>query len=195
VAGLLAASFAIGAIPFAWLIARAVLGRDIREHGSGNPGATNAARAAPARLRPLVFGLSFLLDAGKGFLAGGVLPGLFADGPAAAPVLAGLAVVLGHAFTPFLRFRGGKGVATTFGVLFALVPLAAGVSLAVFAVVYAATWVVAAGSLAAAGVLPLAIALRRPADPAVVMLGFTLGAFILLRHRTNIARMLRGGRP
>ena len=193
-AWLLVASFGIGAIPFAWIVARVLLGKDVRAHGSGNPGATNAARIAPPRLRPLVFASVFLLDAGKGYLAAGAFPGLFGDLPGAAPVLAGLAAVLGHAFTPFLRFRGGKGVATTFGVLFAVEPVAAGLSLAVFTAVYAATRVVAAGSLAVAVVLPLAVALRAP-EPAVTMLAFALGAFILVRHRTNIARMLRRSGP
>jgi glycerol-3-phosphate acyltransferase PlsY len=195
VAALVMVAFLVGAVPFAYLAVRVGLGVDIREHGSGNPGATNAARLVPAGWRLLVFLGIFLLDAGKGVVAAGVLPDLAArilpsaHQPAAAP-LAGLAAVLGHSFSPFLGFRGGKGVATTLGVLLALEPVATAAALLVFLAVYAWTRVVAAGSLAVAVALPLLVLLRR-AEPAVTGLAITLGLLILLRHRDNIGRMLK----
>jgi len=192
VIGLLAAAFLLGSVPFAWLAVRIRFGEDLRAVGSGNPGATNAARRFGPSWSALAFLAIFLLEAGKGAAAAGLLPRLFAGLPAYAPAPAGLAAVLGHAFTPFLRFKGGKGVATTLGVLGVLEPVATGIALLVFAVVFGATRVVGAGSVAVAVALPAAVYLHGAAPPPVGLLAIALGALILVRHRANMARMLRG---
>ena len=186
---LLAAAFVLGAIPFAFLIVYAILRKDVRGHGSGNPGATNASRIFPKRWRIPAFAGIFLLDAGKGYVACGVLPGLWPGLPDHAPAAAALAAVFGHSFSPFLGFRGGKGVATTMGSLLALEPVATLVALAVFFMIYGATRVVAAGSIGIAVALPVAAALDR-ADRWVLALTIALGVLIVVRHRSNIRLLL-----
>ena len=190
-AGLLAAAFLLGAIPFAYLLVKAVKGIDVRQFGSGNPGATNAARAFPKRVRVPAFLVIFAFDAGKGYLATGVVPGLF-DVDALGPALAALAAVLGHSFSPFLGFRGGKGVATTIGALFGLDPVATAMALAVFFLVFGLTRIVAAGSLAFAVALPIVVIWRGDATPAVVVLSIGLSLLIVVRHRSNIVRLIQG---
>jgi len=187
---LLACAFLIGAIPFAYLAVRLVHGTDVRRHGSGNPGATNAARLWPKRWQVPAFLAIFLCDAGKGYVAAGLLPGWLGVGTEALAVAAGLAAVLGHSFSPFLGFRGGKGVATTLGVLAALEPLATAAALAAFFAVYLPTRIVAAGSLALAIVLPVAAFVHDRAPLEVKGLTLVLAVLIITRHRSNIARML-----
>ncbi|MHC4549735.1 MAG: glycerol-3-phosphate acyltransferase [Planctomycetota bacterium] len=176
------AAFLLGSIPFGYLVVRWVHGVDLRAHGSGNPGATNAARLWSRRWRPLAFLGIFLLDAGKGYVAAGVLP-------AAWPALAGLAAVLGHDFSPWLGLRGGKGVATTLGVFCALEPLATAVALAVFAVIWGRTRIVAAGSLGLAVALPVTVFAHGSAPRPVGLVAVALGALIVWRHRGNIGRL------
>ncbi len=182
---LIAVAFLCGSVPFGFLVARA-RGVNIREVGSGNIGAANVARTIGRRLGALVL----LLDAAKGALpviAAGRVPG-----PAWLPCAAGFAAIVGHCFTPWLRFRGGKGVATTLGVFLAIDPPAVGAAALVFALGYAATRIVAIGSLAAALALPLAVyLLGRPA--AELVLAAAALALVLALHRDNLAR-LRAGR-
>ncbi len=146
-------AFMIGAVPFAWLLVRLAKGIDVRTVGSGNAGATNASRAFVTRGgRLAAFLLVYLLDAGKGLAA--VLVGN--ETPLLAVVCAAGAV-LGHVFSPFLWFRGGKGVATATGALFALDWRVTLVGLGVFFVVRAATGQVFFGSLALGCALPVAL--------------------------------------
>ena len=193
-AGMLVAAFFLGAIPFAYLLVKAVKGIDVRQIGSGNPGATNAARAFPKRVRIPAFLVIFGLDAGKGYLATGVVPGLFLV-DARGPALAALAAVLGHSFSPFLRFRGGKGVATTIGALFGLEPVATALALAVFFLVFGLTRTVSLGSLAFATALPVAVIWRGETTPAVTLLSIGLSLLIVIRHRTNIVKLIQGVEP
>jgi len=193
-AALLLGAFLLGGVPFAFLFGRLVKGVDIRSVGSGNIGATNCARLFSAPWRVPVFLLVFGLDAGKGYLASRGLPAWIAP-QELAPALAGAAAVLGHMFTPFLRFRGGKGVATTVGALLGLEPVATFLALGVFLAIFLATKVVAAGSLGFALTLPPAVFLRGAAHPAVGVLSCALALLIVLRHRSNIARMLGGAAP
>lgn len=183
-------SYLLGGIPFAYLLVRFVHGEDVRSRGSGNVGATNAARFFSRRWQLPAFLLLFALDACKGGFAVLMLPRWIEAGESA-PALAGLFAVLGHTFCPYLRFRGGKGVATTLGVLAALELLATGAALLAFALVYALTRMVAAGSLALAVALPVAVILHGIAPPAVIALTLFLAALIIVRHRSNIAGMLR----
>lgn len=182
-----AIGFLLGSIPFSYLLAKSVGGLDIRAVGSGNVGATNVARSAGWRLGVM----ALLLDAAKG--AAAALAGrAFAAGSDAVPtaVLAGGAAILGHVFTPWLGFRGGKGVATGAGVFAVLQPMALGIALAAFAGAVAVSRMVSLGSVAAAILLPVAsLGLRAPRP--VIVLAFGAGALILFTHRTNIARMLR----
>lgn len=193
---LLAAAYLIGAIPFAYLSVRAVFHVDVRRHGSGNPGATNAARMWKGRTRQfLAFLVIFVLDAGKGFVACALLPRLFTGLAPWAPAAAAVAAVVGHSFTPFLGLRGGKGVATTVGAFLALEFWATLAAVAVFAVVFLATRIVAAGSLALAVALPIAVVVRGQAHASVTTLAVALGLLVIVRHRSNIQRMLGGVKP
>jgi glycerol-3-phosphate acyltransferase PlsY len=184
-----AAGFALGAIPFGWLLAL-LLGRgDLRLKGSGNIGATNVFRVAG----PGIALLTLALDAAKGAAAVALARAIGgADGLSAEA--GGLGAVAGHVFTPWLGFRGGKGAATTAGALAVLAPLPLLVSLAVFAAVAGLTRWVSAGSLAAAGAFP-AFALAFSAPPSVVASGVAVAAMLLFSHRRNVARLLTGREP
>jgi glycerol-3-phosphate acyltransferase PlsY len=190
VLAVVAAAFLLGSIPFAYVAVRIAFRDDVRAYASGNPGATNAARHWSPRWRPVAFLGIFVLDGGKGYAAAALLPAWLGVASAWAPVAAGLAAVLGHVFTPFLLLRGGKGVATTIGVLFALEPVAATIALAAFAAVLLLTRVVAAGSLALAVTLPAAVLVHGVAPPPVAALAGALAVLIVVRHRANIGRML-----
>ena len=191
--------YLLGAVPFAWLIVRLGFGLDLRAHGSRNVGATNAARVAAKGRRGVwigVFAAVFLLDAAKGLAA---VAGASALAPAHAhaPVGAGVAAILGHAYPVWLRFRGGKGVATSLGVFGWLAPVPTAIATGVFAAVTAITRYASAGSIAAAVALPAAHVWREggaafgAAWPATVLcLG--VGVFVIVKHRANIGRLLAG---
>jgi len=188
---LLAGCYLLGSLPFSVWIARAY-GVDVRKVGSGNPGATNVLRAAGRG--PGV--LALLCDAGKGVLAV-VLARLLTDSPVWWG-WAALAAVCGHVFSVFLRFQGGKGVATAAGALVAVSPSALSVALVVFVAAVAATRYVSLGSILAAVAFPIALwflAARELATGARVglMVSSSLIALIVLaRHRANLQRLLTG---
>ncbi len=178
---LIAAAFWAGAIPFGVLIARR-RGVDIRAHGSGNIGATNVTRVLGARAGAVVL----VLDALKG-----ALPTAAALASASGPrwvALTGGAAILGHCFSPFLRGRGGKGVATAAGVFLVIAPELVGIALAVFAAVLGATRVPALGSLAAALAISAGLTLRGGGPYAV--LAYATTALFVYTHRTNLAKLL-----
>jgi glycerol-3-phosphate acyltransferase PlsY len=184
VVGAIVLAYLAGSVPTGFLVARA-RGVDIRAAGSGNIGATNVARTLGRPLGALVL----FLDALKGFAPtlGAAALGL-SDGAVAA---SGLATVLGHVFPVWLRFRGGKGVATGLGVFLALAPVAAAAAVVTYAGLLAATRVSSLGSLAAATVLLGAmVATQRPG--ATLALGVAVWLLIVWRHRDNIARLRRG---
>ena len=193
----LLAGYLVGGVPFGYLIAR-WRGVDILRQGSGNIGATNVSRVLGRRFGALVF----LLDFGKGALpalaasflspfAGSGLP------PDSLPVAAGVAAFLGHLFPIYLRFRGGKGVATGVGVLSVLLPGTAAIVLAVWVVVLFATRYVSVASLTA-GVLLCGLRLAITPEPwqreHIVVTAFCLfgTALVFLRHATNIRRLFQG---
>ncbi|HXQ21541.1 MAG TPA: glycerol-3-phosphate 1-O-acyltransferase PlsY [Candidatus Acidoferrales bacterium] len=163
-------------------------GVDVRRTGSGNIGATNVARSVGAR--PAV--LTLAADVAKGFIPTLLGRALLTDPWSIA--LVGLAAVFGHLFSLFLRFSGGKGVSTGFGVFLCLAPPAAGVALAVFAAVAVATGYASVASMLAAATLPLACAMLGYA-PAVWALALVVCAAIVARHRQNISRLLQGTEP
>jgi glycerol-3-phosphate acyltransferase PlsY len=182
-------AFLSGSVPFGLLIARA-RGIDIRAHGSGNIGAANVAR----NLGRLLGFIVLLLDLAKGALPLMLLRYAPARAFAADEWLycsAGLCAILGHCFTPWLRFKGGKGVATTLGVFLALDPLAAFAACAVFLPVLAATRIVALGSLAAAVALPLAVVLLQR-SPSELGLAVAVATLVIVLHRDNLARVRSG---
>lgn len=183
-------SFGLGAIPFSWIIGRMLQGIDIRATGSGNVGATNLARVTG--YGPAVAAL--LLDAGKGVAA--VLFARWTAGgtgqeASVLPALGGALAVLGHNFTPFLRFKGGKGVATGAGVFGVLAPWALVSSLAIFLSIVLISRLVSLGSVAAAAALPVAVLLIYDSTP-VTVVALGIAALVVYRHRSNLVRIRRG---
>ena len=183
-------SFFLGAVPFGLVLSRLIAGMDVRKQGSGNIGATNVARTLG-----LKFGvLTLLLDLAKGFAPALTAVFIFNQAELSERFMTaavGLAPVLGHVYSPFLKFKGGKGMATALGVYLALVPLALIPSLLVFVAVTARWGYVSAGSLSAAAAMPPA-ALVIGYPPVFVGMTVMLAALIFLRHRENIARLRRG---
>jgi acyl phosphate:glycerol-3-phosphate acyltransferase len=189
-------AYLLGSIPFGYLIVRAKKGADVRESGSGGTGATNVSRRA-GKLAGVV---TLLLDAMKGALAVLLARWLLTDDfginwwVAAVAVLA----VLGHCFPIWLGFRGGKGVATGVGVFLSLNPLAVACAAAVFMLVVVVTRYVSLGSILAAAAFPLFVWLLsqsvRPVQnlAPVMAASIAAGALIVLMHRANIGRLLRG---
>ena len=181
-----AVAYLIGSIPFSFLVARAFGVHDVRRVGSGNVGATNVLRSAGRAAGAL----ALLLDLGKG-AAASALAGKLAPGDAVLPAAAAAAAVVGHMYPVWLRFEGGKGVATGLGAFAPLAPRAALVALLAFALVAAATRYVSLGSVAGGAALAaVAFALRGP-DPVAIAAAFTF-ALVVFRHRSNLRRILGG---
>lgn len=180
-------AYLLAAIPFGYLIYRARSGRDIRAEGSGNIGATNVMR----RAGPVAGIATLLLDAAKGYVAVWLAARLSGGAPwviAAAAV----AALLGHTFPVYLRFRGGKGVATALGVFAALAPRSILLALVVFAITLAAFRYVSLSSIVASVAFPvLALLLDSPQRP-VVLGAFACSVLIIVKHSSNIRRLLAG---
>ena len=191
---LLLASYLLGSIPFGVILAKLFGGADVRKSGSGNIGATNVARVAG----PIAGALTLLLDAAKGWLAVW-LAGRVMRGEAGLLVAAGFFALLGHCFPPWLRFRGGKGVATAAGVFAALCPEAMVAALILFALIVWFWRYVSLASLAAAAAIPLLVYfLWAPhfAPPDIVTFGsLAIAALVIFQHRGNIGRLARGEEP
>jgi len=187
IVAVLLAAYLLGSIPTGVLLARSA-GIDPRRTGSGNIGATNVARTAGGRL-----GLFTLVgDALKGALAVAVAHA--ASDAAWAPPAAGLAAILGHLWSVFLRFQGGKGVATTLGVFLFLSPLAILVSVLAFAITARTFRYVSLASMVAAVTLALACLLT-VSSPSVRVAAVVTSILILIRHRDNIGRLRAGTEP
>lgn len=188
----LVVAYLLGSIPAAYIAGRLTKGIDLREHGSGNLGATNVYRILGAKVAVAVL----LFDALKGALPVLLLPGLLdTAGRWAAwwPVAYGVSAIAGHVRSVFLRWKGGgKGVATAAGVFAALAPIPIAVATAVFAAVLAASGYVSLASLTSAAVLPLAmLVFVGPRAPATAV-SLLVGAFVFWTHRANIGRLRRG---
>ncbi len=190
---LVVAAYLIGSIPFGYLLGRK-RGIDVRKQGSGNIGATNVARTLGRRLGILVL----ILDALKGaaplaiWRLVDIETRIHLDGQLAPFLLTavGLAPIVGHCFPIWLRFRGGKGVATALGVFLVADPVLVTIAVILFAALYAATRIVSIGSLSAALLLPTASAfLARPAPITALAVGTS--PIIIARHHQNIRRLLR----
>ncbi len=187
--GCLVLGFGIGSVPTGHLVAGRLGRGDLRRRGSGSTGAANVFRVLG--LAPAVVTLA--VDAAKGaavtVLARGLLPGREGF-----PEAAGVAAVLGHVFPPWLRCRGGKGVATAAGMLAPLAPIAVLLALASFGLVFAMSRRVSAGSLAGALSFPAWAALLG-ADGPVLTAGVATAAILLWSHRENVARLVAGSEP
>jgi len=189
-------SYLLGSIPFGYLLVRFVRKEDIRAKGSGNIGATNVVRSGAKGLGAL----TFLLDAIKGYVAVAVSGSLAAWlGLTAVPgmnaaALAAICAILGHIYTVWLGFKGGKGVATALGVFIALAPWAALAGLVVFVVTFALSRYVSLGSILAAVAFPV-FAFVLPHAPRSTWLNaviFIIPAIVLLKHHQNITRLAQG---
>jgi len=193
-----AIAYLLGSIPFGYILVRVFHGQDVRESGSGNIGATNVARSSPA-----LGALTLLLDATKGLLAvtaGSLLAASAGRAAATSPplysfaALAAVCAVVGHMFPVWLKFRGGKGVATSVGVFLALAPKTLLVALALFVALVAVFRYVSLGSIIAAAAFPLiAYALHNyHSSPATLAAMCAIAVLIIIKHRENIRRLLAG---
>ncbi|MDI6840745.1 MAG: glycerol-3-phosphate 1-O-acyltransferase PlsY [bacterium] len=176
-----------GSIPFGYIFAKLGRGIDIREHGSKNIGATNVWRICGKPLGITVF----LLDAIKGFLPTFIFSHWFGTNPA---IISGIGAILGHSFTPWLKFKGGKGVSTGLGVFIGLTPLGALIAFLVWCILLLALRWVSVASMGAATVLVVFIFIRDGISPIffIVIVAFVL---IIYLHRSNILRLIQGSEP
>lgn len=183
----LVAAYLIGGIPFGYLLVRLKRGEDVRSMGSGNIGATNVLRTTG---RALGFA-TLLLDIAKG--AGAVwLADRFLNGSIQWMSLAALAVMAGHAYPVFLKFKGGKAVASFVGAFLYLTPLPLAAMLVVFVITVAVTRYISLGSVLAAGFFPIAVFLIEHPPAIVVLAAAIAGIFIVVRHRSNLERIRAG---
>lgn len=188
---ILVGAYFLGAIPFGYLVGRA-MGVDVTAIGSKNIGATNVGRTLGKGPAAVVL----LLDVIKGALPCVVAPLLLAEGAwgLTGPefgLLAGVIAVLGHIFSPFLGFKGGKGVATGLGLLVGSQPLVAGIALLSFGVVFAFSRIVSLGSMIGVVAMVLTAFALQLSPPFLVVFGL-LAAFVVFKHRENIGRLVRG---
>jgi glycerol-3-phosphate acyltransferase PlsY len=192
-------SYLLGSIPFGYLAGR-LIGIDIRQAGSGNVGATNVVRVLGKRFGYPVFALDFL----KGFGAVKISM-LMASGrpewdtPEIFGILAAISSVLGHLYPPWLKFKGGKGVATSAGALLALTPTATLIGVAIWIIVFWLTRYVSLASIIAAVLLPIVILVFSSQDQnkgkPLFYSSACVAAVIIWRHRSNLSRLIRGTEP
>jgi acyl phosphate:glycerol-3-phosphate acyltransferase len=182
------ASYLVGAIPTSYLVSRYGAGIDLRQQGSGNLGATNLYR---------VLGWKYAVPVALFDIAKGAVPVLlFAPLVSRSELFAllcGVAAIVGHVFSVFVRFKGGKGVATAAGVMLGLTPIALGVAAAVWGILVLLTGYVSLASIAAAAVLPVAVyLLEAPVTPELLWIDGLIAAGVIFLHRRNIQRLLKG---
>ena len=195
------ASYLLGSIPFGYLLVRIFRGEDVRQTGSGNIGATNVARTGSKGLAIA----TLLLDALKGyvsvahvfFFARHHADQLVNSGPTLVYILAalaGLCAIIGHMYPVWLRFKGGKGVATAVGAFLGIAPTAILFVLALFVAIVAVTRYVSLGSIVGAAVFPFAAWWLNPSTRSLAVLGLLSASslLIILRHKDNIRRLLAG---
>lgn len=197
-------SYLVGSIPGSIWVGKLLYNIDLREHGSGNAGATNAFRVMGWKAGLL----ATVVDLGKGLFAAGVLATIRIDGlPSGMEfwhietfvrLIAGVACVIGHMFPVWAKFKGGKGVNTSAGVLFALTPITMFITLGVFVLVLISSRYVSLASLMAAITFPSAVAIRKYVfgvdrlDPSLLVIGIVMALVIIVAHHTNIKRLLNG---
>jgi glycerol-3-phosphate acyltransferase PlsY len=186
---LVGVAYVLGSIPSALLVVRRATGKDVREEGSGNVGATNAARTAGWRVGVLVT----VMDVAKGALPMWAMESLDAGAGWIAATL--LAAVIGHCFPVWLGFRGGKGVATGLGAFVVLDPRAAGLAILLWVVILLVSRWVSVASMIASACFPLLLVMV--GDPGPTILGAVLAAAVLIvsRHLANVRLLLSGEEP
>jgi acyl phosphate:glycerol-3-phosphate acyltransferase len=193
---LAAVSYLLGSISFGYLLVRIFHGEDVRQSGSGNIGATNVSRKSPA-----LGVLTLLLDAGKGFAPVQLARSYshFAstrDRLDLIMAIAALCAIVGHMFPIWLRFRGGKGVATALGAFLRFSPIATLVAVIIFLVTTVISRRISLGSILAAALFPATVALLHVSDdPAVLALIGVAALLVVFRHYQNILRLLSGAEP
>ncbi len=184
-------AYLVGGIPFGFLIGK-MRGVDVRTVGSKNIGATNVLRTVGKK-----WGfLALFCDMMKGFLPT-CLCKVFAEGPVWFPLAVGVACVLGHILTPYMKFKGGKGVATGAGMLIGLMPQVMGIALLVFVALFAVSNYISLGSCGAAFFIGVAVWFRFLDSPGLdnwpqCVLVSLIAAFVIFKHRSNISRLLNG---
>ena len=180
-------AYLVGGIPFGYLLVRWKTGEDVRSKGSGNIGATNVLRTTGQGIAAA----TLLLDIAKGFFAVWLAGKLTGSEPVWMS-LAALAVMAGHAYPVYLKFEGGKAVASFVGAFLYLTPVPMAAVLVLFVIVVAATRHISMGSIVAAGALPLAVWLIEHPPGVVILAALAAGAFIVYRHQANIERLRAG---
>lgn len=185
-------SYLLGSLPTSYILGKLLRGVDLREYGSGNVGATNAFRV----LGPIPGIIVLLVDALKGWVAvycishlagSGLIPGEWTK------VFCGMAAICGHNWTIFLRFKGGKGVATSIGVFFGLVPQAIGIALLIGVAIIALSRYVSLGSISGAIIFPFLVAFLPFAWPLLYFwLALLAGLLVIIKHIPNIKRLIKG---
>jgi glycerol-3-phosphate acyltransferase PlsY len=180
-------AYLLGAIPFGYLLVKLKTGADVRSAGSGNIGATNVLRTT-GRAAGIA---TLLLDIAKGYLAVWIAALLTAHDPLWMAAAA-LAVMAGHAYPVFLKFKGGKAVASFVGAFLYITPVAIGATLVVFVVAVAWTHYISMGSIIGAGTFPLAVWLLEKPPLAILVASGMAGAFVIYKHSSNIRRLREG---
>ena len=189
IALLLLAAYILGATPTSYVAGRLGRGIDLREHGSKNLGATNVYRILGWKYAIPVA----LIDIAKGMIPVLLFPKLAGpDAPRWLPLALGGAAVLGHMFSPYVRFKGGKGVATAAGMFLALAPLALLIAIAVWGLCLWLTGYVSLSSIVAVLSVPVTVRLLQPEDMPVFWAAIALVVLIVFAHRRNIARLIAG---
>ncbi|NTU70296.1 MAG: glycerol-3-phosphate 1-O-acyltransferase PlsY [Coriobacteriia bacterium] len=192
-----AVGYLLGGIPWALIIGLRLHNVDVRQHGSGNLGATNVYRTLGARSAILCL----LLDAAKGSAAVAVaalIVSIGSFGPVAntwAMILATMAAILGHSYSPYIKLRGGKGVATAAGALLILTPYPWPFLLGIFVVIVVTSRMVSLGSVLIALAYPVLCFIFYPGDWTIVGFATVAAALVIWRHRANIVRIWRGEEP
>ncbi|MFC1566551.1 glycerol-3-phosphate 1-O-acyltransferase PlsY [bacterium] len=183
-------SYLIGSIPFAFIIAKLVKGIDIREYGSGNMGATNVWRAI-GKVPAIT---TLLLDVLKGYLPVILTLTLLnqvTENNILLAIVVGVAAIIGHLFPIFLKFKGGKGVAVSLGIFLALAAKAVLICVLVFIIIVYFTRIISVGSIICALLLPVLV-WYFSYDKHILIFTIIAGVFIILKHKTNVARLVKG---
>ncbi len=185
-------AYILGSIPTSYIMGKLVKGIDIRDFGSGNVGATNALRILGTKVG--VFTL--IIDIGKGFLAVDIARMIVSEPTDLILILTGLSAIIGHIFTIFLKFKGGKGVATSAGVFIALVPIPFALALFVFIFTVWLSKFVSLGSILAALTLFVSELIINIwlsfIELEILIFTFIIAIFIIIRHKANIQRLIKG---
>jgi glycerol-3-phosphate acyltransferase PlsY len=185
---LIMASYLLGAVPFSYIAGRLLRGIDLREHGSGNLGAANTFRVLGRGAAIPVL----LADIGKGYLAVRLVPIYGLEGYQYV-LLAALIVIIGHNYSAFVRFAGGKGVGTTAGTFLAMAPIAVLACIVIWIVVLLISRIVSLASIVSAACLPAAVAITdRSTHVSVLYLSIVVALFVIYKHRSNIRRLREG---